>query len=76
MKEYIKERIGGRKGRRGRNSVGAIERVFGYAFEALGKRADLPLSQLGNADGLKVRDFMLAREKQGGGKVKPTSVRR
>lgn len=76
MKEYIKERIGDRKGRRGRNSVGAVERVFGYAFEALGKRADLPLSQLVNADGIKVRDFMLVRQKQGGGTVKPASVRR
>lgn len=76
MKEYIKERIGDKKGRRGRNTVGAVERVFGYAFDALGKRADLPLSQLGNADGIKVRDFMLARQKQGGGTVKPASLRR
>ena len=76
MRVYNKERIGGKTGRRGRNSVGAVERVFGYAFEALGKRADLPLSKLGYADGIKVRDFMLAREKQGGGSIKPASVRR
>lgn len=76
LQVYIKERIGSKEGRRGRNSKGSIERVFGYAFEALGKRADLPLSALGNADGIKVRDFMLARAKQGGGSVKPSSVRR
>lgn len=76
MKEYLKEKIGEIKGRRGRNSAGSVERVFGYAFEALGKRADFPLSELGNADGLKVRDFMIARPRQGGGNVKPASVRR
>lgn len=76
MKVYIKERIGGKTGRRGRNSLGSVERVFGYALEGLGKRADLPLSRLGYADGIKVRDFMIAREKQGGGSIKPSSVRR
>lgn len=76
MNVYIKERAGGKTGRRGRNCLGSVERVFGYAFEALGKRADLPLSVLGYSDGIKVRDFMLAREKQGGGSIKPAFVRR
>lgn len=76
MMEYLKERVGDTKGRRGRNSAGSVERVFSYAFEALGNRADAPLSTLGNADGLRVRDFMLERGRQGGGKVKPSSVRR
>lgn len=67
MEEYLKERVGGIEGRRGRNSAGSIERTFGYAFEALGRRADVPLSQLGNSDGLKVRDFMLQRPRNGGG---------
>lgn len=76
MAEYLKERVGDMTGRRGRNSAGGIERVFGYAFEALGQRADAPLSKLGNADGLRVRDHMLARPRQGGGTVKASSVRR
>lgn len=76
MKVYIKERVGSKTGRRGRNSLGSVGRVFDYAFQALGKRADLPLSRLGYADGIKVRDFMLAREKKGGGAIKSASVRR
>jgi integrase len=74
---YLKEQVGeDAKGRRGRGTRGGVERVFGYAYKALGTRADAPLTELGAADGRAVRDLMLSRVKTTGEKVSPASVRR
>lgn len=75
---YLDENVGDPKTERGRKNRNDTDRVFRLAEEALGTRAELPLTQLGNADGRTVRDHMLKRTKAGkpGETVKASSVRR
>jgi integrase len=76
VKHYLAENLIEAKGKRGRNSIGAVDRVFARVFEALGSRANVALVDLKREDAYKVRDYMLARDKPGGGKLSPDSVRR
>lgn len=75
---YLLENVGDPTTERGRKNRNDTDRVFRLAEEALGKRANLPLTKLENADARAVRDHMLKRTKAGksGDTIKPSSVRR
>jgi integrase len=75
---YLSERVGDPTTERGRKNRNDTDRVFRLAEEALGERAKLPLTKLGDADARAVRDHMLKRVKVGknGENVKASSVRR
>jgi integrase len=75
---YMSENVGDPSTERGRKNRNDTDRVFRLAEEALGRRAQLPLTELGNADARAVRDHMLKRTKAGksGETIKPSSVRR
>lgn len=75
---YLSENVGDPSTERGRKNRNDTDRVFRLAEEALGKRAKLPLTKLGQADARAVRDHMLKRTKAGksGDTIKPSSVRR
>lgn len=77
-KLYLSENVGDPTTERGRKNRNDTDRVFRLAEEALGDRANVPLTELGNADARAVRDHMLKRTKAGkaGETIKPSSVRR
>ena len=73
---YVKERLGDGIGAEHRGSLVRLERVMRLAAEA-GLPACTPLRGLTREHARKVRDYMLSREKLGGGgSVSPASVKR
>lgn len=73
---YLSDYLKGAEGATGRQSKIGLDRVFGRVAEALGNRSKVALVDLRREDARKVRDFMLASSKKGGGKLSPASVRR
>ncbi|PTV94270.1 site-specific recombinase XerD [Rhodobacter aestuarii] len=76
-KLYINEKLNGGVGDEHKDAADAVARVFARVQEALGERASTcPLAELKREDARKVRDHLQNREKKGGGKLSPSSVRR
>ena len=73
---YLTDYLKGAEGATGRQSKIGLDRVFGRVSEALGNRSKVALVDLRREDARKVRDFMLASSKKGGGQLSPASVRR
>ena len=73
---YLTDYLKGAEGATGRQSKIGLDRVFGRVAEALGNRSKVAFVDLRREDACKVRDFMLASSKKGGGQLSPASVRR